>query len=35
MEEWSDAEHITHMPTIFINGYEMPEGYSVEKYVLV
>ena len=37
MEAWCIAENITHTPTIFINGYEMPGGYSVEdlKYVLV
>lgn len=37
MEAWCEVEQITHTPTIFINGYMLPEGYSVEdlKYVLV
>lgn len=37
MEAWCEAEQITHTPTIFINGHELPEGYNVEdlKYVLV
>lgn len=37
METWCEAEQITHTPTIFINGHELPEGYTVEdlKYVLV
>jgi thiol-disulfide isomerase/thioredoxin/uncharacterized membrane protein len=37
MEAWCVLEQITHTPTIFINGHELPEGYTVEdlKYVLV
>ncbi|MCL6258553.1 cysteine peptidase family C39 domain-containing protein [Aquiflexum sp. TKW24L] len=37
MEAWCEAEQITHTPTIFINGHELPESYTVEdlKYVLV
>lgn len=37
MEAWCEAERITHTPTIFINGHELPEDYTVEdlKYVLV
>jgi uncharacterized membrane protein/thiol-disulfide isomerase/thioredoxin len=30
MNEWCIAEKITHTPTIFINGYELPKEYSVE-----
>jgi uncharacterized membrane protein/thiol-disulfide isomerase/thioredoxin len=30
MRDWCDAENITHTPTIFINGYELPREYSVE-----
>ncbi|WP_075349609.1 cysteine peptidase family C39 domain-containing protein [Algoriphagus marinus] len=36
MLDWADKEQITHTPTIFINGYELPSAYAVEdlKYVL-
>jgi ABC-type bacteriocin/lantibiotic exporter with double-glycine peptidase domain len=36
MQDWAEKEHITHTPTIFINGYELPSAYAVEdlKYVL-
>jgi thiol-disulfide isomerase/thioredoxin len=36
MQDWAEQEHITHTPTIFINGYELPSTYLVEdlKYVL-
>jgi uncharacterized membrane protein/glutaredoxin len=30
MNTWCIAEKITHTPTIFINGYELPKEYSVE-----
>lgn len=30
MRQWCDAEKITHTPTIFINGHELPQEYSVE-----
>lgn len=30
MRNWCDAENITHTPTIFINGHELPKEYSVE-----
>jgi protein-disulfide isomerase len=30
MHDWCKAEKITHTPTIFINGYELPEEYSIE-----
>ncbi|MEE1963463.1 vitamin K epoxide reductase family protein [Allomuricauda taeanensis] len=30
MNEWCKAEKITHTPTIFINGYELPKEYSVD-----
>jgi len=33
---WSEDDVITHTPTIFINGYELPAGNAVEnlKYIL-
>jgi len=36
MENWAEREQITHTPTIFINGFELPAAYEVEdlKYVL-
>ncbi len=36
MLDWAEKEQITHTPTIFINGYELPSTYAVEdlKYVL-
>lgn len=36
MLDWSEKEKISHTPTIFINGYELPSAYGVEdlKYVL-
>jgi len=36
MQVWAEKEQITHTPTIFINGYELPATYEVEdlKYVL-
>lgn len=30
MRQWCDAENITHTPTIFVNGYELPKEYSIE-----
>ncbi|WP_420601166.1 vitamin K epoxide reductase family protein [Flagellimonas sp.] len=30
MRRWCDVEKITHTPTIFINGHELPKEYSVE-----
>ncbi|WP_147676335.1 DsbA family protein [Algibacter pacificus] len=30
MRNWCDAENITHTPTIFINGFELPKEYSIE-----
>lgn len=30
MRSWCDTENITHTPTIFINGYELPKEYRVE-----
>ncbi|WP_026808950.1 vitamin K epoxide reductase family protein [Arenibacter latericius] len=37
MRQWCDIENITHTPTIFINGHELPKEYSVEdlKEVLI
>lgn len=37
MRTWCDEEKITHTPTIFINGYELPREYSLEdlKEVLI
>ncbi|MGS2762882.1 vitamin K epoxide reductase family protein [Sinomicrobium sp. M5D2P9] len=29
MSDWCKAEKITHTPTIFINGYELPKEYNV------
>ncbi len=36
MEEWCTKEQISRTPTLFINGCELPEGYTVEdlKYLL-
>ncbi|MDO5969737.1 vitamin K epoxide reductase family protein [Flavivirga aquimarina] len=33
MRAWCNAENITHTPTIFINGYELPKEYSVKDLV--
>ncbi len=30
MRKWCNAKNITHTPTIFINGYELPKEYSIE-----
>ncbi len=30
MRTWCDKEKITHTPTIFINGYELPSEYKIE-----
>lgn len=37
MFDWCETMNITHTPTLFINGYELPNEYSVEdlKEVLV
>lgn len=37
MRKWCDSEKITHTPTIFINGYELPSEYGIEdlKEVLI
>lgn len=29
MHKWCDAESITHTPTIYINGYELPKEYTI------
>lgn len=29
MRSWCDAENITHTPTLFINGHELPKEYTV------
>lgn len=29
MSKWCDSENITHTPTLFINGYELPKEYSI------
>ena len=36
MSEWCNEAEITHTPTIFVNGYRLPENYNVEelKYIL-
>jgi len=31
MRKWCNAENITHTPSIFINGYELPREYSIEE----
>ena len=30
IHEWCKAEQISHTPAIYINGYELPNEYSVE-----
>lgn len=35
MRLWCDKENITHTPTIFINGYELPKEYGVNDLVEV
>ncbi|QCX37206.1 hypothetical protein FF125_01650 [Aureibaculum algae] len=37
MNEWCKVEKITHTPTLFINGYELPKEYTIEdlKEVLI
>ena len=30
MHDWCETENITHTPTVFINGCELPREYSVE-----
>ncbi len=30
MKDWYEREGITHTPTIFINGFKLPEEYSIE-----
>ncbi|WP_192349838.1 vitamin K epoxide reductase family protein [Algoriphagus sp. Y33] len=36
MEEWCVKENISYTPTLFINGYELPQDYNVDylKYLL-
>jgi protein-disulfide isomerase len=36
MEEWCNKTEISFTPTLFINGYQLPEVYSVAdlKYLL-
>ncbi|MEX2564418.1 MAG: DsbA family protein, partial [Cyclobacteriaceae bacterium] len=29
MKAWCEKEEITHTPTIFINGYQLPKEYSI------
>jgi len=29
MKNWCDKEGITHTPTIFINGRQLPKEYSI------
>jgi protein-disulfide isomerase len=31
MSKWCKDAEITHTPTIFINGYRMPENYRIEE----
>lgn len=30
MNKWCEAENITHTPTLFINGHELPKQYSID-----
>ncbi len=36
MSQWCDIANVTHTPTIFVNGYRLPENYTIEelKYIL-
>jgi hypothetical protein len=36
MSKWCDITDVTHTPTIFINGFRLPENYKIEelKYIL-
>lgn len=36
MSAWCDAAEITHTPTLFVNGYRLPENYDIEelRYIL-
>jgi len=36
MSEWCKEAQITHTPTIFINGFKLPQAYKIEelKYIL-
>ena len=36
MSQWSDAAEVTQTPTLFINGFRLPENYTIEelKYTL-
>jgi uncharacterized membrane protein len=36
MSKWCDITDVTHTPTIFINGFRLPESYKIEelKYIL-
>jgi len=31
MSQWCDSADITHTPTIFINGFSLPENYTTEQ----
>ena len=31
MKEWFEKEGVTHTPTIFINGYKLPDEFSIEE----
>lgn len=35
MHDWCKAEQITHTPTLFINGYQLPQEYSIEDLIEV
>lgn len=36
MSQWCDITDVTHTPTIFVNGFKLPENYKTEelKYIL-
>lgn len=35
MRAWCEAEHIMYTPTIFIDGYKLPDQYAVEDLINV
>jgi len=35
MATWCQSEQIMHTPTIFINGYELPNEYQIEDLKLL
>jgi protein-disulfide isomerase len=31
MRKWCEEAEVTHTPTIFINGYRMPDNYRIDE----